>query len=69
VVGVGVASMISLPPSPKLRISDPSGATAATASCPPPVLVVPQPPRLLSLARARPFGPDRLRAWLAGALS
>lgn len=34
-----------------------------------PVLVVPQPPRLVSAARARPFGPERLRAWLAGALS
>jgi MoxR-vWA-beta-propeller ternary system protein len=35
----------------------------------PPVLVVPHPPRLVSVARARPFGPERLRAWLAGAIA
>ncbi|HEU4407215.1 MAG TPA: hypothetical protein VFS43_18240 [Polyangiaceae bacterium] len=35
----------------------------------PPVLVVPWPPRLVSAARARPFGHARLRAWLEGALA
>ncbi len=35
----------------------------------PPVLIVPGPPRLVPLARARPFGRERLRAWLDGALA
>jgi hypothetical protein len=35
----------------------------------PPVLVVPWPPRLVSAARARPFGHERLRAWLGAGLA
>jgi hypothetical protein len=35
----------------------------------PPVLVVPRPPRLVSLAPARPLAAERLRAWLAGQLA
>lgn len=34
------------------------------SACPPPVAVLPDGPRLISLAAARPLAPDRLHAWL-----